>query len=51
MTAPIENVSVNYSIANVVFNIGIKQANPLFHLDKSIEMRKNNGTKRNQGTF
>ncbi len=28
-----------------------KQADPLFHVNKSIKMRKNNGTKRNQETF
>ena len=32
-------------------NICSKQADPLFHVDKSIKMRKNNGTKRNQETF
>jgi len=32
-------------------NICTKQADPLFHVDKSIKMRKNNGTKRNQETF
>ena len=32
-------------------NICIKQANPLFHVEKSIKMWKNNGTKINQGAF
>lgn len=55
--SPSENVSVKLNTtvyANVVFNkknICTKQADPLFHVDKSIKMRKNNGTTRNQGTF
>jgi len=28
-----------------------KQADPFLHVDKSIKMRKNNGTKRNHETF
>ena len=32
-------------------NICTKQSDPLFHVDKSIKMRKDYGTKRNQGTF
>ena len=32
-------------------NYCTKQADPLFHVDKSIKIRKNNGAKRNQGTF
>ena len=57
MTAPSENVSVNLNTTvygNVVYNkrnTCTKQADPLFHVDKSIRMRKNDGTKMNQGTF
>jgi len=55
---PSENVSVKlnttyamlFSIKKVVF-ICTKQADLLFHVDKSIKMRKNSGTKRNQETF
>jgi len=32
-------------------HIWTKQADPLFHVDESIKMRKHNGTKRNQETF
>ena len=55
MTAPSENVSVKLNTTvygNVVFNkknICTKQADPLFHVDKSIKMRKNNGTKEIKG--
>jgi len=54
--APSENVSVklNTVYANVVFNkknICTKQADPVFHVDKIIKMRKKNGTIRNQETF
>ena len=55
---PSENVSVKLNTtvyANVVFNkkknICTKQADPLFHVDKSIKTKKYNGTKRNHGTF
>ena len=58
MTAPSENISVELNTtvyANVVFNkkknICTKPAVPLKHYDKSITMRKNNGTKRSQRTF
>jgi len=39
------------SMLHSIKNICTKQADPLFHVDKSIKMRKNNGTKRNQETF
>ena len=54
--APSENVLVwNWTVYMPILfsikNICTKQADPLFHVDKSIKMRKNNGTKRNQETF
>ena len=47
MTAPSENVSVKLNTtvySNVVFNKKktFAQADPLFHVDKSIKIRKNN---------
>ena len=55
MTAPSENASVNLNTTvygNVVFNKkNTKQADPPFHVDKSIKMTKKKGTKINQGNF
>ena len=59
MTAPSENpivkLNTTVNVAMLLFqlkkNICTKQADPLSHVDKSIKMRKNNGTKTSQGTF
>ena len=55
--APSVSVSVKFN-TTVYGNVGCnkknictKQADPLYHVDKSVEMRKKNGTKRNQGTI